>query len=315
MERYVLSHEEMKTYPEPLSACIGYFDGLHIGHQALVTTAIEQAKERNIKSAMITFHPDPWVVLKDMKHVQHLTTLKDRQDLVEKMGVDVFIVINFTKTLAAMSRDDFFENILCKLNLDVLVYGFDFRFGNMGQGDSQFLKETGVACFTPIEVEEVKDHDVKISTTRITHLIQEGDMEEVTRLLKRPYGFSGIVVDGRKKGREIGFPTANLDILPEYIVPRLGVYIAQATLGERHFLAMVNIGHNPTFNTRTDVSVEAYLLDFNEMIYGQRLELKFIHRIRSELKFSSIQELIEQMNEDYRYTREYAHEFKLTEQF
>ncbi|HBS91257.1 MAG TPA: bifunctional riboflavin kinase/FMN adenylyltransferase [Erysipelotrichaceae bacterium] len=315
MERYVLNHEEMKAYPEPLSACIGYFDGVHIGHQALVTTAIEAAKQRNIKSAMITFHPDPWVVLKDMKHVQHLTTLKDRQDIVEAMGIDVFIVINFTKSLAAMSKEDFFETILCQLNLEVLVYGFDFRFGYMGQGDTQYLKDIGSTCFTPIEVAEVKDDDVKISTTRITHLIQEGKMEEVTRLLKRPYGFGGIVVDGRKKGREIGFPTANLDILPEYIVPKLGVYIALATLNQRQFLAMVNIGHNPTFNTRSDVSVEAYLLDFNEMIYGQRLELKFVHRIRSELKFSSIQELIEQMNEDYRYTREYAHEFKLTEQF
>jgi riboflavin kinase / FMN adenylyltransferase len=305
MEKFVVDINHVPHIDSRLSACIGYFDGIHLGHRQLINETIEQAKVRGIKSAMITFHPDPWVVIKNIKKVEHLTTMKDRMDIVESLGIDVWIILNFTKELSECSPQLFLDNILCQLPIDALIFGYDFRFGHRGMGDSIFLKTAGKHCFDPIEITQISDDDKKISTTRISEAITGGDMETAARLLDRPYSVSGIVVGGRHKGREIGFPTANLDYPQEYILPKLGVYIGEAQVPQGRFKAMINIGHNPTFNTRNEVSVEAYLLDFNDILYGHKITLFFHHRIRDEMKFGSIQKLIEQMLNDYQVTREY----------
>ncbi len=305
MEKFVVDINHVPHIESRLAACIGYFDGIHLGHRQLIEQTILQAKNRGIKSAMITFHPDPWVVIKNIKKVEHLTTMKDRMDLVEGLGIDVWIILNFTRELSECTPELFLEGILCQLPIDALIFGYDFRFGYRGAGDGKFLKEHGQQCFDAIEIDQISDHDKKISSTRISEAITEGDMETAARLLDRPYSLSGIVVGGRHKGREIGFPTANLDYPPEYILPKIGVYIGEAEVPQGRFKAMINIGHNPTFNTRNEISVEAYLLDFNDILYGQKITLFFLHRIRDEMKFESVQRLIEQMLHDYQITREY----------
>lgn len=305
MEKFVVDINHVPHIDSRLAACIGYFDGIHLGHQQLISETIAQAKSREIKSAMITFHPDPWVVIKNIKKVEHLTTMKDRMDLVESFGIDVWIILNFTKELSECSPQLFLDNILCQLPIDALIYGYDFRFGHRGSGDGKFLKNEGSRCFETYEIEQISDLNEKISSTRISESITGGEMETAARLLGRPYSLSGIVVGGRHKGREIGFPTANLDYPQEYIIPKKGVYIGEAEVPQGRFKAMINIGHNPTFNTRNEISIEAYLLDFNDLLYGQKMTLFFLHRIRDEMKFESIQRLIEQMLHDYQTTREY----------
>jgi riboflavin kinase / FMN adenylyltransferase len=305
MEKFVVDINHVPNIETRIAACIGYFDGIHLGHRQLIDETIKQAHSRGIKSAMITFHPDPWVVIKNIKKVEHLTTMKDRMDFVESLGIDVWIILNFTKELSECSPQMFLEDILCKLPIDALIFGYDFRFGHRGLGDGKFLKEEGKHCFESIEIDQISDDDKKISSTRISEAITTGDMETAARLLDRPYSISGIVVGGRHKGREIGFPTANLDYPQEYILPKIGVYIGEAEVPQGRFKAMINIGHNPTFNTRTEISIEAYLLDFNDILYGQKITLFFLHRIRDEMKFANVQILIEQMLQDYQTTREY----------
>jgi riboflavin kinase/FMN adenylyltransferase len=305
MEKFVVDINHVPHIDSRLAACIGYFDGIHLGHQQLISETIAQAKLRGIKSAMITFHPDPWVVIKNIKKVEHLTTMKDRMDLVESFGIDVWIILNFTKELSECSPQLFLDNILCQLPIDALIYGYDFRFGHRGSGDGRFLRDEGSRCFESFEIEQISDLNEKISSTRISEAITGGELETAARLLGRPYSLSGIVVGGRHKGREIGFPTANLDYPQEYIIPKKGVYIGEAEVPQGRFKAMINIGHNPTFNTRNEISIEAYLLDFNDLLYGQKMTLFFLHRIRDEMKFESIQRLIEQMLHDYQTTREY----------
>ena len=307
MEQIVLSLDKIDKINEPIVACIGYFDGFHIGHMGLIDTVKKHAKMDGAKTAMISFHPDPWVVLKNQSHVTHLTTLSDRVELAKQAGIDYWIIIQFTKALSELSPQSFVDDILGGLPLTTLVVGFDFHFGYKGAGDYEFLK-THAPHFKTVVVKQISDENNKISTTRISGAIDKGDFEQANRLLGRPYAINGIVVHGKKRGREIGFPTANVDYSIEYQVPAKGVYVGMVKLKDEVFKAMINVGHNPTFNIKNEISIEAYILDFDELIYGQPITVLFLKRIRDEIKFDTIQQLIDQMNEDYFYTREYFQE-------
>ncbi len=304
MKQVVLSLEDKDKIHEPIVACIGYFDGFHIGHMALIDQVKRQAILDDAKTAMISFHPDPWVIVKNQKHITHLTTLFDRMELARTAGIDYWITIKFTKELSQLSPKAFVDEMLCVLPLTTLVVGFDFRFGFRGEGDANFLK-ANYQCFETIVVDQVSDDHNKISTTRIGVAISQGHVDEAKKLLGRPYGIKGIVVHGQKKGREIGFPTANLDFSEEYLVPKSGVYIGGVIMKQKHFKAMINVGHNPTFNVKNNLSIEAHILDFDQEIYGQKIEVQFYKRIRDEIKFDSVQQLIDQMNEDYFTTRHF----------
>lgn len=309
MKQVVLSLDYKDKILEPIVACIGYFDGFHIGHMALINQVKSQAKQDQAKTAVISFHPDPWLVVKNQKNMTHLTTLSDRKELAQAAGIDYWIIIQFTKELSTLSPKQFVDEMLCELPLTTLVAGFDFRFGYKGEGDAAFL-QANYQCFDTIVVDQVSDDHNKISTTRISVAISQGDVDEAMRLLGRAYSIKGIVVHGQKKGREIGFPTANVDCSVEYLIPQPGVYIGAATIKDRTFQAMINVGHNPTFNTKNNLSVEAHLLDFDQEIYGQEIRVHFYKRIRDEMKFDSIQELIDQMNEDYFTSRQFFETFE-----
>lgn len=305
MQQIVLFLDKQTKIKEPIVACIGYFDGFHKGHLALVEQVKKIAEKKQCKTGIITFHPDPWVVLKNETNVKHLTTLSDRSILATKLNVDFWIIINFTKELAQLSPQQFIEDFLSQINLNTLVAGFDFRFGFKGAGGVEQLKSLGNKYFDTVVIDKVEDLDSKVSSTRISSAILAGNVDEAARLLTRPYKISGMVVHGQKQGRKIGFPTANVDVLDEYIIPKIGVYIGGVSFDGKDYQAMINIGHNPTFNTRSEVSIEAYILDFDENIYGKSIDVLFYQRIRDELKFDGVQALIEQMNLDYLTTRKY----------
>lgn len=285
-----------------LSACIGYFDGLHKGHMQLVNKAIQNAKENNCLSCLITFDPDPVVIVKNLDFRKHLTPLERKLDIAKNTGIDVVVVLNMTKEMSMLDPKDFINSILVALNIEYLVCGYDFRFGFKGAGDTEALKEYGKEYFSTQVIEPVVFDNQKISSTRIIEALNQGDVQLVSILLNRPYSIKSKVVHGRKQGRKIGFPTINLEYNEEYYTPKEGVYAGVGIVDGQAYRAMTNVGHNLTFNHTEQLSIEAFLLDFDNDVYGKEVEILFTHRLRDELKFDTIEELIEQMKDDEKQT-------------
>lgn len=303
MKTFVINDQQLPNECNDFVACIGFFDGLHLGHQALIQKTKAIAKEKGIKSGMITFFPHPSSVLQH-KQVMYLTPTYLKTQLLESFGLDYLIIVNFTQEFSKQTGATFIETILCQLPLKHLVVGFDFRFGYLGKGDVHLLTQSQ-NCFDVNVIEQVGDNVNKISSTLIKSLISNGDVALAHQYLTRPHQVRGQVIKGNQRGRTIGFPTANIDVYDDVIIPLKGVYVAQVTYNQNQYPAMVNIGHNPTFNAKHDVSIEAYILDFNETIYGHTLTIHFLQRIRDEKKFNSIQELINQLNEDKQKTLDF----------
>jgi riboflavin kinase / FMN adenylyltransferase len=288
--------ESNRIYSKPMCACIGYFDGMHKGHQVLIEKTIEMAKKYHCESALITFDPDPWVTIKHAKDVKHISTMRERLNRAVEYGIQNIIILDFTTEFSQLSPEDFVQQILSKISLKGIVCGFDFHYGAMGKGSAETLKQTEgleVEVVQPIE-----DDLGKISSTRITKCIEEGKMQEASKMLGYNFRISGIVVHGRNKGHSIGFPTANLQFDPEYILPRTGVYTGFVIIQNERYKAMINLGHNPTFNLREDISLEANIFDFNRDIYGKFITIEFIEFVREEKKFSSKGNLIMQLEQD-----------------
>lgn len=281
---------------EKLSACIGYFDGMHLGHMQLVRKAKEIAELKNIHSALITFDPDPWVILKGMKDVAHITSMEERIEIGRMCELDEWIIVEFTKELSQLSYQEFEEKILQALNIDTLVCGFDYHYGHKGSGSIETLKQQH--HFDVEVVSEYTYQDEKVSSTRIQNCIEEGNMSILPHLLGRPYTISGVVVKGNQKGREYGYPTANVMPLYQSLLPKRGVYIGYTLVHGRNYKSMINIGHNPTFNYRQNISIESYCIGLDEDIYDEVVTLTFIEKIRDEEKFASKELLLEQLNKD-----------------
>lgn len=280
---------------EKMAACIGYFDGMHVGHQKLVETTIQASKAKGIKSGCITFEPDPWCVLKNMTNIPHITSMREREEIGEKAGLDYWIIFSFTKELANLPTNEF-ENLLKDLNVQTLICGFDFTYGEKGKGNVQTLKKQH--DFDVIQVDAVTFDGEKISSTRIEKEIQNGNMPLVSSLLGRNYVLSGHVVNGNNLGHTYGFPTANLKLHYNSILPKKGVYIGYADVMGKRYRAMMNVGHNPTFNYQENISIEAYLVDFDGVLYEEEMKLEFVEFIRDEKKFASKDELINQLKCD-----------------
>lgn len=304
-QTYIKDFMTLQKASHEITACIGFFDGLHLGHQALIRKVIAIAKETGTESALITFSPDPWTVLNKRSKVNHITPIKDKLQIAKDLGLDHFITIHFDETTMALSPQEFIEKVLLRINVKHLVVGADFRFGHKGAGDVSVLQDYGSVFFDTHVVAIDTDNDEKIGSTQITQAILKGDMEHVTKLLGRPYHVSGLVVPGKQQGRKIGFPTANIDVVDEYVMPAGGIYVGHIWIDGISHQAVLNIGYNPTFNTNTYVSVESYILDFNEDIYGKHVKQTFLVRLREEIKFDSIDALVEQMNQDVLDARAY----------
>lgn len=310
MKIWRLSLDKKDKYGVPLSVCIGYFDGLHKGHQGLVKQAIELSEKLGCESGLVTFDPDPWVTLKGIKEIKHITTMKQRIELAEKMGLNHFIILDFTVDMASLSPEDFMLMLMDRLVLKGLVCGFDFHYGAKGKGSSSTLKALSTGKFEFVQVNSIDDEFGKISSSRICECIENGNIAEANELLGYPYRVEGKVIHGNAKGSStLGFPTANCEIDEEFILPKRGVYIGKVIVNHQHKAAMINIGHNPTFNKRNMISIEAHILDFNEDIYGQEIKVEFYEYIREEKKFASIDALISQLKIDVEKTARYfSHE-------
>lgn len=285
---------------------IGSFDGVHRGHQEIIRRLTAGAHAVGVPAVVLTFHPHPASVLGKRKDAFYLSTPEERADLLGALGVDVVITHPFNKQVASMGAREFMESINAHLHLQKLWVGYDFALGRGREGDVPTLRRIGQELGYQVEeIPPIKVDGEIISSSLIRSLLGSGDVEQAAILLGRPYRLSGRVVPGDGRGRLIGVPTANLSIWTELTLPRAGVYVNLATIHGKTWKAVANVGVRPTFETQPVAPrVEAHILDFNGDLYGQEIHLDFISRLRDELRFPSVQALIDQMQRDILQTRE-----------
>lgn len=287
---------------------IGNFDGVHIGHQALFHEVIEKADELGGTSIVMTFEPHPMRVLKKNGHPPLITLNEQKIELIQRAGVDVVICVPFTREFADISAKDFIEEILIKrIGMKAIVVGKDYTFGKNREGNldllQTFARNIGFEVIVTDWIHTSNSHPGRISSTRTRELVMDGNVAEAQKLLGRYYQVRGIVTTGRNRGgRLLGFPTANITLQDE-LCPKNGVYAVTVELQGNRYQGVANIGYSPTFENN-QFTVEVHLLNFSRDIYGEKILVNFIERIRDEKKFPNISELSEQIKKDIRKARE-----------
>lgn len=277
---------------------IGSFDGVHVGHQAIIRRVVEAAREAGAVPALMTLDPHPRAFFSPESAPPQLTTLEMKQRVAASLGIAFFFVLRFNESVAAIAREEFLNGILIgRCGAQRLIVGHDFRFGRGAKGTVDYLREAAPPLGVPVEeIMPLCIHEERASSTRIRHLLQHWELERANEMLGRAYTLVGEVVRGRGMGRQLGFPTAN--IRPFHTaLPGNGIYACVATVdGETH-LAAVNVGWAPTI-AHDEITVEAFLLDFDGDLVGKTIELDFHHFLRPELKFDSLDSLIEAIGKD-----------------
>ena len=297
---------------------IGVFDGIHLGHQALVRRTVEEAGSRGLDSLLVTFTEHPLAVLAPPYCPKKLIYADRKEQLLAELGVDIMARVEFTEGFSQQVPRDFVENVLVPLcRARLVVCGYDFSFGKGGGGDVALLRTLGQKHgFEVAEMDAVNAEEIVVKSTMIRDLLYGGEIEKVTQLLSRPYELRGLVVAGFSRGNQIGFPTANLHAAADHVAPARGVYFCAARIsGERTLhAAMTNIGYNPTFGPGRK-TIETHLLDFSRQIRGQLLQVFFLHRLRDEQKFDSLDALVEQLHRDRDESRRLVNTGAIREQF
>jgi len=278
---------------------VGSFDGVHLGHTDVIRRTVVAAARDGAQPALMTFEPHPRCVLDPANCPPSVTTLQEQLALVESLGIEHAIVIRFDRALAGLSPQQFIDLVATAMEVKRWVVGFDFAFGRERRGNAEWLRANGHAVdvvppFT-LNGKELHSSDVR-------RLVTLGEMEEVTRLLGREYSMAGPVEAGDRVGRRLGFPTANIAIEPNKLVPALGAYAGRAVAEEGKFIAALSVGYRPTFGG-TQLRVEAFLLDFEGDLYQQRLELKFVRYLHPDITFPNTDELVQQLRSDVADTR------------
>lgn len=279
---------------------IGTFDGIHIGHKKILKNLITNAREEGKKSVLLTFFPHPRMVLQKDKTILLLNTLDEKSVLLEKMGLDFLIIHPFSKEFSRLTALEFVRDILVnKLNTSRLIIGYDHHFGKNREGNIHQLKEYSLLYDFKIEEIPAQDiDDVSVSSTKIRKALKEGNLKTANNYLGYYYMLSGTVVNGKKLGGTIGFPTANIEIKEPYkLIPSTGVYIIRTRINGDLYNGIMNIGFNPTVLGKHQ-TIEAHLFDFNENIYGEKIKIEFLYFLREEQKFKSVEELVTQLNID-----------------
>jgi len=279
---------------------IGSFDGVHLGHQALLRDLVAGAHAAGLAAAVLTFHPHPAVVLNKRAAFSYLNSPEGKLNLLAGLGVDIVITHPFNRQVAQISAADFIANLVQNLAMRRLTIGHDFALGHARGGDLPALTSLGHDLgFSVDSIEALRLDGQVISSSRIRQALADGEIELANRLLGRPYKLIGEVVHGDSRGRALGFPTANLEVWSERSLPKEGVYACWATVEGVDYPAVTNVGYRPTFSDRPPrPRVEAYLLDFDSDLYRRTMRLAFLHRLRAEMRFHSVQALIEQMQQD-----------------
>lgn len=285
------------------SVALGFFDGVHLGHVEIIKNAVAYAKEKKVKSVVVTFSNHPHTEITGQAP-KLLTTFEEKLDLIKSLGVDAVLALEFNSKVRRMSAQDYFTKILVEsLNSRFISIGYDHKFGFNQEGSPEKLKEWGKKLGIEVKINSpVNVNDEPVSSTRIRKDISAGQVKAASKLLGRYYCFSGTVTQGLKRGTELGFPTANLMISSEIVIPAVGVYAGFAKIESetKDLPAVINIGYCPTFKDDTnEVKTEVHILDFQKKdLYGKKMKICFVERLRNEEKFNSKEELISQIKED-----------------
>ncbi|MFN3561984.1 MAG: bifunctional riboflavin kinase/FAD synthetase [Chloroherpetonaceae bacterium] len=310
-ERYLFRDGVLSQFdtdnPKPFerkasAVTIGTYDGVHLGHRAIISTLVSDAKARGLRSVVITFEPHPRLVLGKTNGapIFLLSTLDEKLNILESLGIDCIIVIHFTKAFSETPAEAFVENVLVKqIGLAEIVVGYDHMFGRNRGGSFETLAMLAERHhFIVKQIPEQKVGTHHLSSTAIRRFLEAGEIEHANKLLGAPYQLSAVVIEGDKRGRTIGFPTANLLPPNAKLIPKHGVYAVEVSIGEKTYRAMMNIGTRPTIQAQSGVSLEVHLLDFNGDLYGKSLTVRFLARLRDEQQFSSLDALKAQLERD-----------------
>jgi riboflavin kinase / FMN adenylyltransferase len=295
--------ELVQGLPQPINErptvlTIGVFDGVHHGHRHLIGSVVRRAHMLGCQSAVLTFDPHPDLVIHPERERHYLTSADERVQLIADLSIDLSIILPFTREVMAQSAHEFMSRICRAVALRELWVGWDFALGRGREGDLPRLRTIGQELGYKIHPMDPFVLDgATVSSSRIRAALRAGDVDTAATLLGRPFSLRGPVMEGDRRGRTIGFPTANVAVDPQHVLPADGVYISHAWLGDQRIGAVTNVGLRPTF-AGTHRTVEAYLLDFVDEIYGETLRIDFLHRLRGEQKFDGIGALIAQITSD-----------------
>lgn len=284
---------------------LGTFDGVHIGHQKILKKLIEQSNKNQFESVLLTFFPHPRMVLKQDEKILLLNTIKEKSKLVEEIGIDNLIIHPFDTTFSELSAEDFVKKILIdQLNLGKIIIGYDHKFGKNRSADINDLIKLGKKYDFEVEQISAKEiDDISISSTKVRTALLNGNIELANTYLGYNYSICGKVVEGKKIGRTINYPTANIEIEEDYkLVPKSGVYIVSSVIENKTIFGMMNIGKNPTISGVSE-SIEVFYFDFNKDLYDKVVCVNLISRIRDEQKFESLDKLKKQLDLDKEYSK------------
>lgn len=280
---------------------LGTFDGVHLGHQKIIERLIEKSTSAGGRNLLITFDPHPRNVISDNTDFKILSTPAEKAVVLDKLGIMNLLIINFTKEFSQQSAGEFFKNyIVDRIGIKEIIIGYDHHFGKGRGGDESTLRDMGRQYGFKVDTVDAFRLDGEIiSSTKIRKALADGNMKTAGLYLDRNYEFSGFVIEGDKRGRELGFPTANIRPESEYkLLPALGIYLVEFYVGNNKYFGLLSIGRRPTFYDSGKIVAEVYIYDFNEEIYSEKVRVSIMDRLRGEEKFSTAEELIQQMKID-----------------
>ena len=298
----VIQNTEHFRIESPTIVTIGTFDGVHLGHQKILARLRELKKQTGLKTVVFTFEPHPRKVLfPEQRDLKLLTSTQEKLNLLEQFGVDVAVVYPFTKEFAQLESESYIKDILVKqLQVKHLVIGYDHKFGKQRSGDITTLRQYARDFDYHVEEISVKDIDqIAISSSKIRKAIEEGVVETASTYLGHHFIIHAKVIKGKQLGRQLGYPTANLEPgLPEKLIPKIGVYLVEVVIDKEMLFGMMNIGTNPTTDVNKSLKLEVHIFNFNQDIYSKEIGVRFIKRLRDELKFNGLNELKAALDKD-----------------
>lgn len=285
------------------AVALGNFDGIHLGHQKLISSMVARSKEAGLKPSLLLFKNHTRKTINN-NSPKIITINEQKFKLAESLGVEIIYLIDFDEKLMKLSGEEFVKNIILdKINAKLVTVGFDYRFGYKASGDVNYLNELASKYdFSVKVVEPVYVDNAIVSSSKIRELIANGKIGETIRNLGRPYSLIGKVVPGSNRGNKLGFPTANIELVDNYVIPKTGVYVTSTIIDNKKYISATNIGYNPTFNEDI-LKIETHILNFEGNIYGKTIEIEFIDFLRDDIKFDNSGDLIEQMKKDVELVR------------
>ena len=283
---------------ESTIATIGTFDGIHIGHQKILNSLLRFSKENGLKSVVITFDPHPRKIINKKNSIKLISTIEEKKEKLKTLGIDYLIVQKFDEKFSETEAKKFVEILKNNINIKKLIVGYDHRFGKNRNADINDLKKYGKELnFEVIEIEALEIKEVNISSTKIRSAIQDGNIRLANSYLGYNFFLSGEVVKGHSRGKELGFPTANLKIDEDKIIPKNGVYLVKSKIDHQDIYGMMNIGYNPTFNNKSK-KIETHFFNLNKNLYGKIIKIELLEYIREEKRFETVDDLIQRLKLD-----------------